>query len=468
VSDYLLRLGANRSARSVLSRLRLPIPLPQRLTRSDDPACADRAARVDGPGGQLHDHIALTVARAGMRVFVRGSDNEVAPYLSGAAAYSLSATRLQSEATAHDGVQALIFDASGLRSVDDLHALYDALNPTVRQLKRCGRLIVFGRPLDEATTAQSAATQAALDGFVRSMGKELGRRGTTANLIRVATGAEPRLEPALRWLLSPRSAFISGQTLDITGAAVGSVPASSPRPLAQRRILVTGAARGIGEATATALAAAGAHVLCLDRPDTDGTLARLAERLGGTAVALDITDSTAPEQLVEYVQGGLHGVVHNAGITRDRTLAKMSRDSWSATLSVNLLAITLLHDALDPHLVDGARVVMLSSIAGIAGNVGQSNYAASKAGVIGLVKHLAPRLAARGITVNAVAPGFIETQMTAAIPMATREAGRRLSSLAQGGLPIDVAELVTFLQEPGSIGLTGTTVRVCGQSFIGA
>ena len=110
----------------------------------------------------------------------------------------------------------------------------------------------------------------------------------------------------------------------------------------------------------------------------------------------------------------------------------------------------------------------MSSISGIAGNAGQTNYATSKAGVIGMVQALAPELRERGVTINAVAPGFIETQMTAAMPIATREAGRRMNSMAQGGLPIDVAETIAWYASPGSAGVTGNVVRVCGQSLLGA
>jgi 3-oxoacyl-[acyl-carrier protein] reductase len=116
----------------------------------------------------------------------------------------------------------------------------------------------------------------------------------------------------------------------------------------------------------------------------------------------------------------------------------------------------------------GGRLIGVSSIAGIAGNRGQTNYATSKAGVIGVVRAMAPVLRERGITVNAVAPGFIETAMTAKMPMLLREAGRRMNSLAQGGLPADVAETIAWLASPGSSGVTGNVVRVCGQSLLGA
>jgi 3-oxoacyl-[acyl-carrier protein] reductase len=148
----------------------------------------------------------------------------------------------------------------------------------------------------------------------------------------------------------------------------------------------------------------------------------------------------------------------------------MSEDLWESVIDINLLAQERIDDALLAHdmLRAGARIVAVSSISGIAGNRGQSNYAASKAGVFGRVLAMAPVLAPRGITINAVAPGFIETHMTARMPFGVREAGRRLNSMGQGGHPVDVAETVAWLASPGSAGITGNVVRVCGQSLIGA
>lgn len=117
---------------------------------------------------------------------------------------------------------------------------------------------------------------------------------------------------------------------------------------------------------------------------------------------------------------------------------------------------------------EGGRIVGLSSMAGIAGNRGQTNYAATKAGMIGLTDSLSAGYADKGITVNAVAPGFIETKMTEAIPVATREVGRRLNSLYQGGQPVDVAETIAYFASPASNAVTGNTVRVCGQAWLGA
>jgi 3-oxoacyl-[acyl-carrier protein] reductase len=148
----------------------------------------------------------------------------------------------------------------------------------------------------------------------------------------------------------------------------------------------------------------------------------------------------------------------------------MKPEAWDAVLDVNLSSQERINAVLlDRGLVpDGGRLICVSSVSGIAGNRGQTNYATSKAGVIGLVQSMAPVLRERGITVNAVAPGFIETAMTARMPMFVREAGRRLNSMVQGGLPVDVAETIAWFASPGSAGVTGNVVRVCGQSLLGA
>jgi 3-oxoacyl-[acyl-carrier protein] reductase len=163
-------------------------------------------------------------------------------------------------------------------------------------------------------------------------------------------------------------------------------------------------------------------------------------------------------------------LVHNAGITRDKTIARMDESRWGSVLDVNLSSQERINDLLlERGLINaGGRLIGVASIAGIAGNRGQTNYATSKAGVIGLVRSMAPVLAGQGITINAVAPGFIETAMTARMPMFLREAGRRMNSMSQGGLPVDVAETISWFASPGSATVTGNVVRVCGQSLLGA
>jgi 3-oxoacyl-[acyl-carrier protein] reductase len=171
--------------------------------------------------------------------------------------------------------------------------------------------------------------------------------------------------------------------------------------------------------------------------------------------------------IAERCADGLDILVHNAGITKDRTLAKMPEDRWQQVIDVNLVAQERINAVAVDLLREDGRIVCVSSMSGIAGNAGQTNYATSKAGVIGMVQALAPTLP-RGITINAVAPGFIETQMTAAMPIPVREAGRRMNSMRQGGLPVDVAETIAWFASPASAGLNGNVVRVCGQSLIGA
>jgi 3-oxoacyl-[acyl-carrier protein] reductase len=382
---------------------------------------------------------------------------------------------------------ALVFDATGIDSSDRLRELRAFFQPRVRALAPSGRVVVLGSPPEQAASVAEAVAQRALEGFVRSLGKEL-RRGGCAHLLLVAPGAEAGLESTLRFALSARSAYVSGQVLRITGGGPAAVPADWDRPLEGRTALVTGASRGIGAVVAETLYRDGAQVVCLDVPAQADEVRAVARRIGGSAVLLDITAEDAEHRLAERLRelhGGIDVVVHNAGITRDKTLGRMDAARWDAALAVNLTAVERITARLlasvepagaeaagtdGPVLRDGGRVICTSSIAGIAGNAGQTNYAASKAGLIGLVQALAPApgVADRGITVNAVAPGFIETQMTAAVPVFIREAGRRMNSLRQGGQPVDVAEAVAYFASPGSGAVTGQVLRVCGQSLLGA
>ena len=367
------------------------------------------------------------------------------------------------EAGADGKVAAVVLDATAARTIDDLATAQEFLTPAVRRLGPSGRLLVLG-PEPDATDVEAAAVAQALEGIVRSAAKEV-RAGATANLLVV--GPDAGIASSVRFLLSARSAYVDGQVVHVGAGSDG------PDDLAGRVAVVTGAARGIGAAIADTLARDGATVVAVDVPGAGDALATVANRTGGTALQLDITAPDAADRLLTHLRerhGRVDVVVHNAGITRDKLLANMTTDRWNAVLAVNLRAQLTINGALldGDLLTDTGRIVCVASTSGIAGNRGQTNYAASKAGVIGMVRALAPRVRERGITVNAVAPGFIETEMTARMPLGTREGGRRINSLRQGGLPVDVAETVGWLGRAGSGGVTGQVVRVCGQSMIGA
>ena len=362
----------------------------------------------------------------------------------------------------------VIFDASGIENSEQLHELYAFFNPIARQVQASGRVIVVGINPESAKTVKQAIAQRALEGFVKSVAKEF-KKGIAANLVYVDPTAKDNLESALRFTISPRSAYVSGQVIRVSKAK--TVDIDWTKPLAGKTAVVTGASRGIGEAIAHVLSRDGAHVICLDVPQQQADLDRVAVEIGGSTLAIDITAADAGEKIKAAAAelGGLDIIVHNAGITRDKTLANMKPELWDLVININLSAIERVNDYLISN--DGinanGRIVCVSSISGIAGNLGQTNYAVSKAGVIGVVKFTAPLLK-NGVTINAVAPGFIETQMTAAIPFAIREAGRRMNSMSQGGLPVDVAETIAMFASTASSGLNGNVVRVCGQSLLGA
>ncbi len=380
---------------------------------------------------------------------------------------------------AGERAKALAFDATGIDDVAGLARLREFFTPLMRRLAPNARALVLGTPPKDADKPAAAVAQRALEGFTRSLAKEL-RAGGTAQLMYVARGAEESLTSTLAFLLSPRSAYVSGQVVRVGSGADGLPDGGTTtptydreRPLAGRVVLVTGAARGIGAAMVRVLHRDGATVVGLDVPALASDLQALTRELGGDSLTLDVTAPDAPQRIARHLtdtHGGVDVVVHNAGITRDKRLANMQSDRWDSVLGVNLAAPLRITEHLlaEGTIHAGGAVVGVASIAGIAGNNGQTNYATSKAGVIGLVGALAPVAAEQQVTVNAVAPGFIETRMTSAMPMLVREAGRRMNSLAQGGLPVDVAEAVAWYAAAGSSAVTGNVVRVCGQSLLGA
>lgn len=356
---------------------------------------------------------------------------------------------------------------------DELSAPALDLASTLRSLAPGGRVVTVSRAATADDAPAVAAGRQGVEGLLRSVAKEL-RGGATANGIVLTDDvdlAAPSVGAALRFLLSAKSAYVDGQTLTV-GSTAGRAT-DWDRPLDGRVAVVTGAARGIGAAIAETLARDGARVVVVDVPAAGESLAAVANRIKGTALQLDITAPDAGARIIEHAvsrHGSVDVVVHNAGITRDKLLANMTPEKWDAVLAVNLSAQLRINDALmsSPHFTDAPRIVSLASTSGIAGNRGQTNYATSKAGVIGMVRSTGRLMAKVDGTANAVAPGFIETEMTARMPFATREVARRLSSVQQGGLPIDVAEAVAFLAGPAAGGINGTVLRVCGQNMVGA
>jgi len=366
----------------------------------------------------------------------------------------------------------LVFDATGITTTADLVQLQEFFTPLMRSLESCARVVVLGS-VPEAVSGEERIAQRALEGFTRSLGKEIGK-GSTVQLVYVAKGAEDALDSTLAFFLSPKSAYVSGQVVRI--GAKGEKKAVKvvdwERPLAGKIAVVTGASRGIGEQIARVLHRDGATVVGIDVPQAASELQTVMKELNGDFLTLDITHADAPQRIAHHVKtqhGGADIVVHNAGITRDKKLANMAEDRWNSVIAVNLTAPERITRALldEGAINKNGRIIGVASIAGIAGNVGQTNYAASKAGVIGFVDSLAGELK-DGITINAVAPGFIETQMTAAVPFATREVGRRLNAMSQGGQPVDVAEAIAWYANPGSTAVNGNVVRVCGLMMLGA
>lgn len=369
----------------------------------------------------------------------------------------------------------ILFDASYLTTVDDLSALYHFFHQTLQTLPAHARIVLVGADPKFLSNPHQRAVSRSLEGFSRSLAKELGRQGSTVQLLQTCLepGSMERIGPFLQFFLSDHAAFITGQILRISDQVKGHFKNHLAGSLAGKSALVTGAAQGIGYTISQALAAEGVHVFCLDRPENSTALESLAQQIEGHAISRALGSRESAKLIAEDIKrdiGYCDIVVHNAGITRDRSLKKMDIGHWDQVLTINLQAVMDLTEALEESrlLRDGGRVICLSSISGIAGNFGQTNYSAAKAGLLGFVEAMAEVNLAKGITVNAIAPGFIETPMTAKMPFVMRQVARRMASLSQGGEPQDVADAVCFLASPCSLGLTGSVLRVCGGHIMGA
>jgi 3-oxoacyl-[acyl-carrier protein] reductase len=243
--------------------------------------------------------------------------------------------------------------------------------------------------------------------------------------------------------------------------------------LSDRIALVTGASRGIGRAIALRLASAGAIVLAAARGDhASGTVADIANAGGrAEAVSLDVTEAGAAESVVASAverHGRIDILVNNAGITRDQLLLRLKRDDWDAVLATNLTsAFTLTQAVLKPMIRQRrGRIVSISSVVGQSGNPGQANYAASKAGLIGFSKAVALEVASRNVTVNVVAPGMIETDMTGGLGEKTREALIARIPAGRLGMPDEIAAAVCFLASDEAAYITGQVLAVNGGMYL--
>jgi 3-oxoacyl-[acyl-carrier protein] reductase len=243
-------------------------------------------------------------------------------------------------------------------------------------------------------------------------------------------------------------------------------------PLAGEIALVTGASRGIGAAIADTLAAQGAKVIGTATSDS-GAVA-IGERLaphGGAGRKLDVTDGTAIEALVDAIAaefGAVSILVNNAGITRDQLLMRMKEEDWQAILDTNLSSVFRTSKAVMRGMMKAkkGRIVNIASVIGLTGNPGQANYAAAKAGIIAFSKSMAREIGSRGITVNVVAPGFIDTDMTRALPESARDALLGQIALGRLGQPQDIANAVAFLASPAAAYVTGETLHVNGGMYM--
>lgn len=370
----------------------------------------------------------------------------------------------------------IVFDATSLSKPEELEQLYSFFHPQLKKVLDNARIVVIGTTPELIDDADARITARSLEGFTRSLAKEM-RKSATVQLVYVDPSIDgsniDKVESTVRFLLSGKSAYVDAQVIRITPADV-VLPKDWDKPLDGRLAVVTGAARGIGATIAETLARDGAKVICVDIPQAGEGLAETANKVKGTALPLDVTDPKAAEEIIKHAQDRygrkIDVIVHNAGVTRDKLLVNMDEGRWNMVQNINLVAPVRITEALleADAFAENPSIIGVSSMAGIAGNRGQTNYATTKAGVVGFVDALAEKIAALGGSINAVAPGFIETDMTAAMPFGPREVGRRLNSLNQGGRPIDVAEAVAYFSAPSSTAVNGNTVRVCGQNLLGA
>lgn len=472
MSNFYQTMLNHNLGRNLLKTVGLPTPIELKRYRAEQATFFSGKVLLGGSdNAALLEDILRNLKDSEARVFYPAAARSASVLVSAAEKVGIKVIGIECNKDMREKFDALLFDASGFNSASDLHQLYYFFNPVMRKLNSNGRIVLLGRPPMLATSGEQAAAMRALEGFGRSLAKEIGKKSATCQTLYVEDGGEAAMDSSLRFLLSAKSAYVDGQVIQVNQANAPAYP-DWHKPLTGKVALVTGASRGIGEAIARTLSRDGATVVGLDIAAAEADLRRVMAELGGEYIIADISQESAPQQISDALKslGGADVVVHNAGVTRDKTLANMPEHWWQMTIDINLAAEERINQALFEQgtLNAGGRIVCVSSMNGIAGQVGQTNYAASKAGVIGYVQYMAKELSKKNITINAVAPGFIETAMTDAIPLMTREVGRRLNSLSQGGKPIDVAETIAYFANPASSGVSGNVIRVCGQSLVGA
>ena len=237
-------------------------------------------------------------------------------------------------------------------------------------------------------------------------------------------------------------------------------------------VLVTGATRGIGAAIADLLASRGATVIgtATSQNGAEAITERM-QSMAGVGMVLDVTDSTAVDALIDEITktyGAVSVLVNNAGITRDQILMRMKDEDWDAIINTNLSSVFRTSKAVLRGMMKArkGRIISIASVVGITGNPGQANYAAAKAGIIAFSKSLAKEIGSRGITVNVVAPGFIQTDMTDNLPEDAKNALMQQIALGRLGAPVDIAEAVAFLASPAAAYITGETMNVNGGMYM--
>lgn len=474
MNDLYMKLAHSQLGQSVFNALNLPQPVE--LNRNP----TQTMSIPNGPYLMAANKHSFAIASA-LAIFSEHDveanflENENTSFLTLPTIYSDSKNiRRITDTTSHH-YKGLLFDATGINSFDDLQNIYDFFHTTISTLEPNGKIIILAQKFNQVKDAESTSIQSSLIGFCKSLAKELGKKGINCNIIYLQKGAQKYLETSLTFFLSPKSAYITGQTISLQNHTLKQLPSSHTKPLEGKTALVTGAGQGIGKQTALTLARDGAKVICLDIPQNQKQLDELAKQIKGLALTVDLLNANAVTEVTHKISSlvdMLDIVVHNAGITRDKTLAKMPLHLWDQVLTLNFERVVKLNQAfLEQNILnEHARIICISSISGIAGNFGQTNYACSKAGIAAYVEAFSESSALKnklGLTINAIAPGFIETQMTKSIPFLSRELGRRMNALSQGGLPLDIAETISFFANPGSHSLNGNVLRVCGLSLLG-